>query len=1034
MAISKNYKDKYAEIGTMDIKATREALYQETPAELPQMYLDVNGVDQDAVFTYQDKELTKEQLDAAIARERAHYMPFFADLAPALEAKRTHQNLTSFDWRIATDEDARNFRDVLEGKGDWERVTIPHYGAPLGVATTYYRTEFELTEEDMAHLSQWICFKGVDYKAHVYINDVLVGEHTGFFAPFEFEFTKQARLGKNTCVVVVENDFSPMGNSEDYRTEVYTGEKIYAETGLGYDEPLKGWHHCPPGMGIWQDVCVEGRSDLFLSDIFVRPISPEKAELWVEVYGTKVAKRNVTLDVNVYGQNFSETVFEHMIYTPDLGQYDPNLPGWLLPMERGTNYLKFPIDIPNARLWDTTEPWLYQVQLRLKDEAGEVVDTRKGQFGMRFFRMDADCDPKGMFYLNGRKIKFRGVNSQGREQRMVYLKQFDRLLDDYLLAKVGNINYLRITQRPVQPEVYDMCDKLGLLVQTDFPAFGCMRASILGEALKQVAEMEHLIRSHPSCIMTTYINEPSMCAQNKPHRCLERLDMEAFFECADRVIHILNPERVIKPIDGDYEPPVPYGLPDYHCYTCWYNGHGVDLGMLHKGYWLPVKRGWNYGCGEFGMEGLDPLPLMKKYYPKEWLPKNDDDPWSPITIPGDPAPQTGFLHHYFFDTPKTIAQWVEASQTYQALAMNFMVRAYRRDPKMVSYAYHLFVDAYPNGWMKAMVDFEGTPKKAFWEYREASAPVMVDLRTDRFKVWEKETINIETRICNDLDEEITDAKLHYQVYLGDNLLLASKKAVVIPACDCAFQGYLPIELPAVKERSQLKIQLALIRDDGEMLSNYELDLDVFPRSNSALGKVCALGASKAFEEKLCKAYELSLLDITAADQDTTILVFDLEQYNAQEAAILKLVEDGAKILFFTLPMGTTKIAGTEISVSRPATRPLHFVARNSEHPMVADLQKHDIRYWFDEEKGFISPILKESFDAEGFEGILTTKKRVNDPNSKLKGVTSGIWSKTFAAAERKHGNGWIRICQIDLQNRILTNPVATTLLERMIKD
>ena len=82
-------------------------------------------------------------------------------------------------------------------------------------------------------------------------------------------------------------------------------------------------------------------------------------------------------------------------------------------------------------------------------------------------------------------------------QRLVFLKDYPRLLKDYLLAKVGNINFLRITQRPVQWEVYELCDRLGLLVQTDFPAFGRMRRNTLAEALKQVQEMEHLIRSHP---------------------------------------------------------------------------------------------------------------------------------------------------------------------------------------------------------------------------------------------------------------------------------------------------------------------------------------------------------------------------------------------------------------------------------------------------------------------------------------------------------------------------------------------------------
>ena len=37
------------------------------------------------------------------------------------------------------------------------------------------------------------------------------------------------------------------------------------------------------------------------------------------------------------------------------------------------------------------------------------------------------------------------------------------------------MNYLRLTQRPVQPEIYEWFDKLGLLNQTDLPLFGSLR-------------------------------------------------------------------------------------------------------------------------------------------------------------------------------------------------------------------------------------------------------------------------------------------------------------------------------------------------------------------------------------------------------------------------------------------------------------------------------------------------------------------------------------------------------------------------------
>ncbi len=108
---------------------------------------------------------------------------------PPFEDLRLRAALDSFDWRIENDEDRRDFSTTLAGKGEWRRVKIPHYGPPMGRATTYYRTEFDVTAAMLAKGALFVCFKGVDYKAHAFVNGTLVGSHEGLFAPFEFDFT-----------------------------------------------------------------------------------------------------------------------------------------------------------------------------------------------------------------------------------------------------------------------------------------------------------------------------------------------------------------------------------------------------------------------------------------------------------------------------------------------------------------------------------------------------------------------------------------------------------------------------------------------------------------------------------------------------------------------------------------------------------------------------------------------------------------------------------------------------------------------------
>lgn len=76
----------------------------------------------------------------------------------------------------------------------------------------------------------------------------------------------------------------------------------------------------------------------------------------------------------------------------------------------------------------------------------------------------------------------------------------------------------------------------------------------------------------------------------------------------------------MKYIDGDYQPPS-NGFPDNHCYNIWYDEHGISLDSLERGGWMAVSKGWMYGCGEFGAEGLDPEDLMNRRYPVVWKSK-----------------------------------------------------------------------------------------------------------------------------------------------------------------------------------------------------------------------------------------------------------------------------------------------------------------------------------------------------------------------------------------------------------------------------
>lgn len=1004
MSDKKQTKDVFARIAAGRQVSRTKKLIEPEPPQLPNVFLPTTPDNSKAVFKPKPKINTAAQLDCELDRQRRKYAKFMLNLAPEIEGNRKRLSLKQFDWRIQESNDLKDFGRVLLGKGKWEKVDVPHYDEPLGRAVTYYRTTFKLTKTMLAKDVLFICFKGVDYKAHVFINGSYVGSHEGFFAPFEFDFTNVAKPGENIIVVKVENDAICMGNDSWGKDgDKYEGDKLYAATGLGYDDSEIGWHHCPPAMGISQDVFVEARSSIHISDVFVRPILREnRAEAWIEVYNCGIEKvDNLSLRLSVFGQNFKTTVFEDR-------RFEINYAGPTV------NYYRIGFDITSPKLWGLNNPWLYQIQVKLIDGKGKTQDAARKHFGIRSFRMDEYSKPKGKFCLNDQEIRLRGANTMGHLQQCVIKKDMDQLRDDILLAKICNLNFLRLTQRPVQSEIYDYCDKLGLMTQTDLPLFAVLRRNQFCEAIRQVEEMERLVRSHPCNIMVSYINEPTPNARDRPHRHLLRDELEAFFEAADKAVRLANPDRVIKPVDGDYDPPAA-GLPDNHCYNGWYNGHGLDLGKLHKGYWQKVKPGWHYGCGEFGSEGLDFADVMRKYYPKKWLPKNAQQAktWDPDKIIRS---QTGRFHYMWFETQESLENWVDASQEHQRWITQLMTEAFRRDNRMNSIAIHLFIDAFPSGWMKTIMDFKRQPKGSYFAYRDALTPLMVNLRTDRYKFFGGEDVNIEAWICNDLAKAPDNCYLHYQLEMGKKVIFSGRRKASVSICESRYQGIIKFAAPKVDNRSKAILRLGLIDKGGKVLHDTAVTIELFPETELSVKdkQVLILGSKQGKAAGLASELGLKPVFSGKAYSGNLILIDDYALYSGRKQEIISAVKNGATAVFVELPEGKYKIAGGNVAVEACGMNPRHFVSRNTEHPLVRGFEPNDFKFWHDPRVGFVTPLLETTFKASGFEEILTSGN----------GAWHGKWEKALVAAEKKLGKGMFRICQVSLAGRTTTNPTA----------
>lgn len=950
---------------------------------------------------------TREELDLEIEKLKTQYAPFMQKLAPIPQATRETLALTAFDMREAKEEDLADFSRILLGVGEWKRIAIPYYFGPTGATVSYYRTTFEAAKPT-SDKATYLCFDGVDYIAEVFLNGSFLGSHEGFFGRFEFDATPYMHNGENTLVVTVRNDYVYGGNQGPTATPVrLEGDKMYAATGFGYDDSETGWHHCPPGAGICQGVRVETRSRIFLSDVFVRPLlETQEFEVWCEVYNSDhMPPKELSLSYSVYGRNFEKTVLENYEYTPitfkdtdhgdmisvsDLENEEKMKDAIKLTFYKGANLIKLRFPMQNARAWSPDTPFLYEAQITLTVD-GKKTDTQTSVFGMRSFIEDMNSIPKGMFYLNGKSIRLRGANTMGYEQQDVLRGDFDMLLYDMLMAKACNMNFLRLTQRPVQKEIYELCDSIGLMLQTDLPLFTVMRRTKFAEGVRQSEEMERLIRGHASSILISYMNEPMANGGNRPHRHLVRDEMEAFFEACDTAVRLLNPDRVIKHIDGDYDPP-DSTLPDNHVYCTWYNGHGIDMGKLHRGYWLGVKKDWYYGCGEFGAEGLDPVALMRARYPKEWLPQTpeEESAWDPGMIKDA---QSGNMHYFYYDTQANLEDWVRESHKHQAFGTKVQTEAFRRDPNMITFALHLFIDAWPSGWMKTVVDCERNPKPAFFTYRDALTPLMVSIRNDRKTYFSGEKVGIELFICNDTHTVSDGHRLALELIDKDgNLILSGEYDAEFGENSSFMQGDITFTAPEADNRDLYTLRAILKAANGKVLHYNDEEIEIFRR-----------------EELL----------------EPTAIIVSGEEFAEKKEELIEIAKKGKTVLVQDLRPGVYDIDGKEVKVKTCGMRALHFVSRKTGHPLVQGFTPYDFRLWYGEKEDMMTPILRYTFLAKDMKPILTS-------GNSLRG---SAWGQklypALACAELPIGEGKIIINEVDLDSH-LKNPVAVRFRNRLV--
>ena len=376
---------------------------------------------------------------------------------------------------------------LFDGPWGTKQVTIPH--TTKETPFHYFdESEYQMVSGYRKELfvpTDWegkqilLTFEGVAHECEVFLNGESIGRHHCGYTAFTVKLENLKYGESNVLVVKVDSrenlNVPPFGHVIDYMT--------YG--------------------GIYRDVYLEVKEDTYFADIFLHSdLQKLKAEVTL----------NMAPEGHICRISMGKRGSSDMI---PLGQ---------APLKGIKTVVS--AKVPEIELWDIDHPNLYDVKIELMNN-DQVIDTKTIPFGFRNMEFRKDG-----FWLNGRKLKIRGLN---RHQSYPYVgyampASMQKLDADILKYKLG-LNAVRTSHYPQSQAFIDRCDEIGLLVFTEMPGWQYIGDEAWkDQACENIREMVTQYRNHPSIMLWGV-------------RINESPDDEEFYIRTNAIAHQLDPTR-----------------------------------------------------------------------------------------------------------------------------------------------------------------------------------------------------------------------------------------------------------------------------------------------------------------------------------------------------------------------------------------------------------------------------------------------------------------------------------------------------------
>ena len=612
-----------------------------------------------------------------------------------------------------------------------------------------------------------LVFEGLDYKAHIYVNNQKIGEAENAFIRHTFDVSSLLKEGGNTVKVILESAPDEMGQI-GFSDRVFTQKPKF-----NYK-----WDFCTRliSLGIYKPVYLQFGEKAKIHN--VRFEQGERLDNPMLTVTCENFAQDCKIVVDFAGKHYEITDISHPI----------------------------PLHIENPQLWYPNglgEQPLYDLSVSLY-QGDSCIDEYKTKVGIRSFCVEHNENARNalpyVFKVNDQKVYVKGVNITPLDQTCYTPNErYDQLL---ALLKQANVNLIRVWGGGlIESEYfYSQCDKLGFMVLQDFTQSSC---GINNETCKDETYLENFaktaifackeLRNHPSLVAFDGGNEmisPDWMPLTEEDKTIKMLSDIVKEHCDDRTFYPTTPSGLSvngdmskKCMNHDIHGPWKY-YPNHYEY---YNN--IDS-LFHS---------------EFGVDGMANLESLQKFLSDKNLKvsnamenlvwRHHGEWWD--TYERDCA---------IFGIPKDLEEQIANSQKVQAEGLRYALEANRRRAFQNSGSIIWQAnECYPNVFSTSLIDFYMQPKPVLQQVAKAYAPLNVSLKYDKWVLEKGETIKLDVFAVSDRIPMETTIKVvvfngedkkeySYKQSIGDGV---AKQLGEISIC---VEGALKVELFAQNEK------------------------------------------------------------------------------------------------------------------------------------------------------------------------------------------------------------------------------------------